>query len=293
MEKHTHNTTGWLPDPPDVRDYTVNSPEVATLLENTSVLELAMAGPKAPQLPEKVDLRRYCSPIEDQGSLGSCTAQAGVALYEYLARRAFGAHEELSRRFLYKVTRSMLGWSGDTGAFLRSTMGAMVAFGAPPERHWGYDIVAFDAEPSPFAYAFAQNYKASAYFRLDPPALAKDDVLTAIKQQLHSKLPSMFGFTVYTSIDAAAANGEIPMPGPREKVRGGHAVVAIGYDDTKVIKGAKPTKGAIRIRNSWGTAWGDDGYGWLPYEYVTAGIAQDFWVLVGAAHLATNAFQAG
>lgn len=104
-----------------------------------------------------------------QLSLGSCTANAGVALVEYYERRAFGKHIDASRLFLYKSTRNLLKWTGDTGAFLRSTMEAMVLFGVPPEDYWKYVVADFDKEPSAFCYAFAQNYQALNYYRLDPP----------------------------------------------------------------------------------------------------------------------------
>ena len=93
-------------------------------------------------------------------SLGPVRPMRGVGLVEYFERRAFGKHIDASRLFLYKVTRNLLNWRGDTGAFLRSTMGAMVLFGVPPEQYWPYRIEEFDKEPPPFCYAFAQNYQA-------------------------------------------------------------------------------------------------------------------------------------
>ena len=98
----------------------------------------------APTLPTSVDLRPWCSPIENQLTLGSCTAHAGVGLVEYFERRAFGKHIDASRLFLYKVTRNLLQWTGDTGAFLRTTMYAMTLFGTPPEEYYKYIIADFD-----------------------------------------------------------------------------------------------------------------------------------------------------
>lgn len=80
-----------------------------------------------------------------------------------------------------------------------------------------------------------------------------------------------------------ADGGKIPFPCDGEKVEGGHAVVAVGYDDNLEISNpgcdGSSTTGALLIRNSWGTAWGQDGYGWLPYQYVEAGLAEDWWVV--------------
>jgi len=99
----------------------------------------------------------------------------------------------------------------------------------------------------------------------------------------------MFGFTVYSSIPPVGdGKGEIPFPERGDSVEGGHAVVAIGYDDKKVI--GKYT-GAIMIRNSWGVKWGDHGYGWLPYAYITAGLAVDFWSLVESNFINTELFE--
>jgi len=151
---------GWLPDYPDFRDYTIEHDKVAPGPTDSVKGMLAKVGvfkPAKKSLPKSENLREWFSPVEDRETLGSCTAQAGVALVEYFERRAFGKHIDASRLFLYKVTRNMLRWTGDTGAFLRSTMGAMTLFGVPPEEYWPYNIADFDKEPPAFCYAFAQN----------------------------------------------------------------------------------------------------------------------------------------
>jgi len=280
---------GWLPDYPDFRDYTPEHDTIQPLLKQMKVGKSV----KAP-LPATVDLRAWCPPIEDQGSLGSCTANAGVGMMEYFERRAFGKHIDASRLFLYKVTRNLLHWTGDTGAFLRSTMGALVLFGVPAEEYWPYKIADFDKEPSAFCYAFAQAYRAISYYRLDPPGTAPADLLNRIKTNLSGGLPSMFGFTVYSSYTQAGATGKIPYPTPKEKIVGGHAIVAVGYDDKMKIKNTNPgaveTTGAFLIRNSWGTGWGAAGYGWLPYQYVLSGLAEDWWSLIKADWVNTGEF---
>ncbi len=294
---------GWLPDYPDFRDYSVEQDEVAPQLKllgqkdslKTMLKKAGVAEPAKAALPPSVDLRAWCSPVENQGSLGSCTANAGVGTVEYFERRAFGKHIDASRLFLYKATRNILHWTGDTGAFLRTTMGALVLFGVPPEEYWPYVIADFDKEPSAFCYAFAQSYQAITYYRLDPPATPKNVLLGRIKLYLSAGFPLMFGFTVYESISQAAKTGKIPYPTAGEKILGGHAVVAVGYDDKMKIKNTNPgaveTGGALLIRNSWGTEWGSEGYGWLPEEYVLKGLAIDWWSLLKNEWVDTGAFK--
>jgi C1A family cysteine protease len=215
-------------------------------------------------------------------------------MVEYYERKAFGKHIYGSRLFLYKATRTLMHETGDTGAFLRTTMGALALFGVPPEEFWPYDVTKFDDEPLTFCYAFAQNYQSLKYVRLDPANKTAKDVLAQIKTDLAAGIPAMFGFTVYNSIAQADKDGKIPYPSKGEKIEGGHAIMAVGYDDRLKIKNeadGKQTTGAIMIRNSWGTGWGDKGYGWLPYEYVLKGLAQDWWTLIDAKWIDTGEFK--
>lgn len=292
--------TGWLPPLPDLRDYTEEQPDIAKMVQNLGVAPTI----ETLALPPKVDLRKWCSKIENQHNLGSCTAHAGIGVIEYFEKRAFGKHIEGSRLFVYKTTRNLMGVIGDTGAWLRNTMGALALCGVSPEKYWPYTTRkqpgpagerTFDEEPTPFVYAIADNYEALRYFCHDPIGqnIPPKKVLASVKRCLAAGLPSMFGFYGFPSFGYSNVTGGIPYPCPGEQAQWGHAIVAVGYDDSMKIKNTKcnkETKGALLIRNSWGTGWGDKGYGWLPYDYVLNRLALDFWSLLRMKWVDTKQF---
>jgi C1A family cysteine protease len=90
---------------------------------------------------------------------------------------------------------------------------------------------------------------------------------------LASGFPFVFGFSVYDSFesDEVAHTGIVPMPGKDEQQLGGHAVMRVGYDLDKKV---------FIVRNSWGKTWGDHGYFYMPFAYMTnRDLADDFWVV--------------
>ena len=197
---------GYLPDIPKIEDYDEHNPNVAKLLNKTKLahrvtatvramgIATGQAVAAAPAASPQVDLRQWFSPIEDQRQLGSCTANAAVGLLEYFERRAKGKYIDASRLFLYKAERDLLGWTGDTGAYLRTAMEALAVFGAPPERYWPYDITKFDVEPPAFCYAFGANYQGLTYFRLDPVGASTAQALMNIKTYLAAGFRACLGF---------------------------------------------------------------------------------------------------
>ena len=306
--------TGWLRPKPDLRDYTVTNPKIVEIGKALGLKK----GVK--DLPSSVDLRQWFSPIEDQGQLGSCTANAAVGIIEYFENRAHDKYFNGSRLFVYKVTRNLMRWTGNTGAYLRNTMGAIALCGVPAESYWPYTdwpftglsepydeqeisrrlasgTPDFDREPPAFVYAMASAYKALTYFCHDPAGanIPRSDALASVKKWLAAGHPSMFGFEIFPSFPRGwnAPGGEIPFPGPEGAADSGHAIVVVGYDDEKKIKNNQfgtETTGALLIRNSWGPNWGDNGYGWLPYQYVLNNLATDFWTLSNMDWIDTNQF---
>ena len=286
--------TGWIPDPLDDRDYTPASEKVQELLEGISS--------KVSDGATSVDLSGGFSAIavEDQGQLGSCTAQAGVGLLEYFQRATHREHIEASKLFLYKVTRNLIGGKhrdSDKGASLRSTMKAMALIGVLPEHYYPYEIDNFNNEPSAFHYALAGNYKGITYYRHDGAKTKGSNLLEAVKESLRKGIPLMFGFTLYKHRDYPKGysrnTGEFLYPNGDADSVGGHAVIAVGYDDN--YEASNHEKGAIRIRNSWGTRWGDKGYGWVPYDYFRKGFdkdraVRDFWSLLDAEYVSLGKF---
>lgn len=278
----------------DIRDYTPESDKIKPLLKLGNFKnKVNLAAPNG-ELPPTIDNRKWCSPVKNQLNLGSCTANAGTSLYEYMERKAYGSYDKYisaSRLFLYKTTRFLMGQEGvgDSGAYIRTTLGAIRMFGVPPEEYWPYTDKdpEFDLEPPTLVTAMAKEWQSVKQFRLDYSADGEENI-KRMKEYLAKGYAMQIGFTVYSSYKQANKNngGMIPYPSPGESIEGGHSVLIVGYDDAKE---------AFLIQNSWGVNWGDNGFGWLPYQYFRAGangdvLADDCWTITKLEWLQTGEF---
>ena len=268
---------GWRPDVPDFRDYSPKTPQIKRLLAPLSIDE-------EPSRVSKIDLREYFPDVDHQQRINCSCAHACIALVEYYQRLCCGRTTRLSRLFLYKTTRRLLGVSGNVSTGIRSTLTAMKSFGIPPERYWPYEESTLDNEPDAFLYSFDEPYKSISYVRLDAPGKRGKTTLKTVKAFLAAGMPVAFGFSVPSSISQSA---DIPYRPRFDGVCGGQAVVAVGYDDERL----RESRGALLIRNSWGRSWGEDGYGWLPYAYATRLLAADFWAILKPEWLASGEFR--
>lgn len=302
--------TGYIPSSEDERDYSLTSPVVSKILQDaaaTSSLtsnDLAFLGSEE-KLPSLVDLRQFFPEVQNQyfpRQVQSCTAHAIASQVAYYTNRNTGKPKFISRLFIYKVARNILGWKGDRGAQIRSAMAALAIFGAPPEENWPYNPAQVDEEPTAFAYFYARNNKADVYFRLDTKGTDTTTYLNLCKRCLSHGLTPTIAHSIfdYASFQKGF-NGEIALPViiPNNSF-GGHAVLLVGYDDSIIIKKQYKNKnsesqefsqGAFIIRNSLGKEWGKEGYGYLPYDYILAGKARDSWVILKQSWLDDSFFQ--
>ncbi|MBF0494350.1 MAG: C1 family peptidase [Candidatus Omnitrophica bacterium] len=237
---------GWLPDIPDQRDF------------------LYSAIKPVIKLPDKVDLRKSCSEVEQQGQLGSCTANALAGNLEFLDKKIDGEYTDVSRLFIYYNERDMEGTvDSDSGAMLRDGIKTLRNDGACHEKTWPYVISRFDKKPPNKCYDEAKTHLIKAYHRLH--------TITEMLTCLAEGYPFVFGFAVYESFESEEVknSGIVSMPDASERQIGGHAVLAVGYDRKKE---------RFIVRNSWGTDWGISGYFTMPFEYLES-LADDFWTI--------------
>ncbi|TXK84049.1 C1 family peptidase [Paenibacillus sp. N3.4] len=222
------------------------------------------------QLPRMVDLRNKLSPVVNQGQLGSCTSNAIVSgLREYWLRQESDSSIRLSRLFHYYHERELEGTiNRDAGATIRDGMKVLQKTGVCTEAEWPYRVANFKEKPDTGAESSASAYRIGAYHRVHD--------LAGIKAALADGQPVVFGIWIYESFESAQAakTGRIPYPNrKKERLLGGHALLAVGFKD-----GKEKGKGSVIVRNSWGKDWGDQGYCYIPYSFFkNKRVTFDYW----------------
>ncbi|CAF1461746.1 unnamed protein product [Didymodactylos carnosus] len=215
----------------------------------SNIRKLTSAG----ELPAKVDLRPQMTPVEDQSQIGSCSANALAGAYEYLVKQHLNKDTLVSRLFIYYNGRQQEGEGDitDSGCTMSAAIEALEAYGTCGERLWPYDISAVNTKPSQAAYTEAKQF-------IVDEALSVQIELNEMKSCLAQGFPFTFGIMLFHSFDDAASGGVVPMPSGGQQ--GGHALLCVGYSDQS---------NSFIVRNSWGESWGDNGYCYIPYDYMT------------------------
>ena len=203
-------------------------------------------------LRNRVDLRQWCSPIEDQLHLGSCVAQAIVGAFELMTNKLYtNKFKDLSRLFLYYNARLLEGYTNeDVGVYVRDGIKAASQWGVCAEDLWPYLIKKFADTPLAESYIDAKTRLIDTYTRIE----TINDMISTINMDI----PVVSGIQVFSGFDELRGNEQIKMPSRRDELLGGHAICIVGYDNTKRH---------FICRNSFGEDWGDRGYFYMPYKY--------------------------
>jgi hypothetical protein len=221
------------------------------------------------KLPSTVDLRGSLTPVRDHGETKSVVAHPVAAAYEYLLKRHRGdAGYDASRLFIYFNARAASGDEGeDGGASIAQAIASVTEYGACSARAWPFDLAQVVNKPSDAAYEEA------AGFTIDEAALVPVE-LGAWKQALAEGNPIIFGIYLFESFDRQRQPGLVLVPTDNdlEREQGEHAMLCVGYCDADEV---------FIVRNSWGPGWGDEGYCYIPFEYMmdTELNLGDAWVL--------------
>lgn len=219
------------------------------------------------RLPDRVDLRVHCSPVENQLQTNSCVANAVIGALEYHHLKAGRPLTDLSRLFVYYNARKLSDSTHlDQGSFIHHGMAAVLAYGACEAALWPFDASLVTSQPPETCYQNARNYDAVQYARAPRGVPA----LTALAHGL----PIVFGiFVPGEYYDAAAKTGRMPRPDQvvPQKPPSGHAMLIVGYD---------MSERAYLVRNSWSAGWAEQGYCWIPFETMDAwSMEEDFWTI--------------
>jgi len=252
--KNKLNTSGYIKDPPDSKDYKYR---------NTFVYEsVAELRDMFLSLPAKVDHSIEMSPVKDQGQLGSCVGFAVTAMKEWQEQKE---HEEeivagktykrkkknydLSESWVYWNSKKIDPWPNEEGTSIRYAMKVLNKIGVPTETAWPYSDINV-GKPKKWATMIAKWSLIASYWSVGS--------IYELKAAL-GKAPVPIGIGCYEEIFYVGSDGIVKYPANPDMCYGGHAVCAVGYDDATNL---------VKFKNSWSPWWGEDGYGYLSYDYI-------------------------
>lgn len=207
-----------------------------------------------------VDLRSRLLPVGDQGRRGTCVAFAATAAHEYL--RDEGIH--LSVEFLHWSAKQRDGFGlSEEGTTLEAAVAALAEAGQPPEIMWPYDDTRDQRAAS---YCPSDEVVKDASCRRVLRGTALGLVSTIVQTVLAAGTPVLLGLRLFSTWHYLEADdAKIRQPPPELQPLGGHAVLVVGFGELSTEVGRH-----FLIRNSWGADWGQNGYAFLPYDYVDA-----------------------
>jgi len=249
--------TGYVKDPEDERDFLFKT-----------------VGNLRADLPDIVDYTSEMSPVKDQGQAGTCVGMAVTAVKEWQEQKEYiqeikegkkyrrrKPYYDLSEQWAYYKAKEIDPWPDQEGTSIRFALKQICKLGIPPEKAWPYN----DREkgfPKPWAAMIARWGKGKSYYRINN----LDELLVA----LHDHGPCVIGILCFREIFTTGSDGIVKDPANPNQVYGGHAVAAVGYNKEKQL---------VKFKNSWGTFWGENGYGYISFNYVN-NYMMDAWVLI-------------
>jgi C1A family cysteine protease len=248
-KEHNNHPLRYFPSPYDPRDY------IYTKLIGTIAAEPAISIDYRPNLP----------PVFDQEQRGSCVACASIwtiKAYEEI-KQGYYPSDGFSAAFLYSLCKQNDGMPSEEGTQPKTAMQVLQKYGVCPENIMPYSTLT-DLPIPQVPQVSGKALDAAAVFRIETYAqlcssydMNRNQVLNAMRQALKREGPFMIALLVCENFEPDENNF---LPLPEGSVRGGHAVGIVGD---------LPNSGCLILRNSWGVDWGDKGYAYLPYEWIS------------------------
>lgn len=245
---------GFSPSPPKSDDYLFGS----VLLPKLSIAS------------GDVDLQGFCTPISNQEMISACVANATADAIELCSGLDGLAQVDVSRLQIYFNGRSVMSVDGvtnesknDKGMYIRAAFQALATFGICPEKLWPYKPEKVNERPDLNATWVALKNKLHSYYKVDSTGSSQ---LYDISSAIRGRHPVVFGIPV-TEAFYKGSRDVIPPPQPGEIILGLHGIMGVGVIGEN-----------IKIRNSWGADWSQDGYALLHPDWFNLGRVQDPWV---------------